>query len=141
MSNVLFSAIPTLALCTQLTPLQQRLFISSTQAASAPCTKATGLYDQEFTIRAQQGQQVVFTLINIAALFNRPHYGSQHDLGYILSGQSERVNPIKQTDQLESEIVVSTHHQASVFLSSSPTTQFLIAFKGINHIMHTLQIN
>lgn len=52
------------------------------------------------------------------------------ELGYVLDSETEKVTSIQTSQKSESTIVQTEGHRASVVLSSSPQTTFLIAYKG-----------
>ena len=119
--------------CSQIPAAAQTSYISSTQAEAAVCTKASGVYDQEFSVTAKTGQKIHFSLINLEALFNRESsgYTSQQELGYILDSESDAIDPIVQGSAVEHKLPLSRSHQASIFLSSNPASPFLIGFQGM----------
>ena len=123
--------VPDAKLCNHITAVTSISYISSTQAKAKRCTQGTGLFDQEFIISAQPGQQLQLSLIDLSK-FGHETIDYQHDeeLGYILDMKSEKVSPIQQSTRPESPIAVIQGNTASIVLSSNPQSNFMISFQG-----------
>lgn len=117
------------AQCSQLRAIPSVSYISSAQAKSRLCTGSSGAFDQEFAVSANKGQQLKFTFINLSYIAKSSTLPSE-EIGYILHGETEKVSAIESSSKAETFITQTKRHTASVVLSSSPRTSFIIAYQG-----------
>ena len=127
------AVIPEASLCNHIAAKPSVSYISSTQAKAKTCSQTTGLFDQEFSINAQPGQHLQLSLIDLSKFGNEiSDHTQSEELGYILDTSTDKVFPIQQSGRSDSEssIAVTEGNTASIVLSSSPQSNFMISFKG-----------
>ncbi|ELU07866.1 hypothetical protein CAPTEDRAFT_224739 [Capitella teleta] len=119
--------------CEQLRASSSSSYISSAQSAAKHCTQSTEIFDQEFNVQAESGQQVHISLIDLLFIANPEESGDEgEEVGYVLDPDTDKVVPVQRSQrQVETILLQSEANTASIALTSDPSTSFVIAFKAV----------
>ena len=121
--------------CDQLKAWQSTSYLSSAQSAAKICTQNEGNFDQEFNVRAEKGQQVQVSLIDLSFMVKDYTEEAEvevgEEVGFVLDPETEEVKAVQRSGKKkETDLMLTKKHAADIGLSSAPRSSFIVTFKG-----------